>query len=492
MSVRSSVAALRSRYRDDYLHSDYVEQTATSLFTATQQYHRVTPCFLPLLQAGALLHDIGRLDDPQNSNLRGRDIVLQEGIRGFTDEETALIASIISFHRRKVTPESDPAWCSLSESLRDAALRLAAIVRIAYALDCVRDQSVKLVDIRGTHSPRVSIRGDRFLDRCLKRVDKRTDVWKSVTGIPFRFGTAKKSPRMQWPQVRGNQTLAESAPRVLNMYLCGVISQARSVGGLNAVDPRHDMRVSLRRFRAALRSYRRMWRPGYLDELTAELKWFGELLGAVRDADVSLEWIDEVKLSCPVRFRGEFDVLRGQTERRRRDSLRRLIPALRDERFPGMLQNAARCIRDIETDSTHLTAQADRQLSRRISRTMSRHIERLAAGGCGIEEHNAEELHALRIETRRMRYAVEAWYSALGPGRKALQRNLLAVQDTLGDIHDADVRMHETFTDMSEDLGVWLRSAIGEERHAAWSAFQDAWPELLRCFTASHFKRVIS
>ena len=58
---------------------------------------------------------------------------------------------------------------------------------------------------------------------------------------------------------------------------------------LGEAEPLHQMRVATRRLRSDLRTFRSLLDPAWTDETRAELKWLGELLGAVRDADVLAE-----------------------------------------------------------------------------------------------------------------------------------------------------------------------------------------------------------
>jgi CHAD domain-containing protein len=50
-----------------------------------------------------------------------------------------------------------------------------------------------------------------------------------------------------------------------------------------------------------------------------------------------------------------------------------------------------------------------------------------------------ERLHALRIACKRLRYALEFFREVLGPNTKALIKEIVAMQDHLGDLQDAVV-----------------------------------------------------
>jgi CHAD domain-containing protein len=50
-----------------------------------------------------------------------------------------------------------------------------------------------------------------------------------------------------------------------------------------------------------------------------------------------------------------------------------------------------------------------------------------------------ERLHALRISCKRLRYTLEYFLEVLGPGTKDLIKEIVTVQDHLGDLQDAVV-----------------------------------------------------
>ena len=56
-----------------------------------------------------------------------------------------------------------------------------------------------------------------------------------------------------------------------------------------------------------------------------------------------------------------------------------------------------------------------------------------------IEGAPIEILHALRIDCKRLRYSLEFFREVLGPEAEDMIKEVVAIQDHLGDLHDADV-----------------------------------------------------
>src|SRR6185436_147849 len=65
-----------------------------------------------------------------------------------------------------------------------------------------------------------------------------------------------------------------------------------------SADAVHDMRVAIRRLRAAISTMHAVL-PAEFQRLRGELRWFGRVLGEVRDLDVHIEALHEAQSSAP-------------------------------------------------------------------------------------------------------------------------------------------------------------------------------------------------
>jgi len=204
----------------------------------------------------------------------------------------------------------------------------------------------------------------------------------------------------------------------------------------------------------------------------------------VRDRDVAIEWLDGALEECSEAVRADLAGIKAGVVRERRVELKKLIAGHAEPRFRDLVEHAAPWAGGKEGGRLAVSRDlpqraAKRTLGDMAYRVLRKRARRIAAFRSRVNERDSEVLHALRIESRRMRYAVEAWFDALGPGRKRLGRNLKAVQDALGDVHDADVRL-EAWPELSEKpVLAWLHQRSANDRAAAWRRFQQSWPELL-------------
>jgi CHAD domain-containing protein len=185
----------------------------------------------------------------------------------------------------------------------------------------------------------------------------------------------------------------------------------------------HDMRVAVRRARALLRAGGAL-HASDVAALLAELRWLGTVLGTVRDLDVLLE-----------RLRAEAEQLDVEDARAARRLLRAigrersraravLVKTLAGQRYLTVLDRLEETIDGLvpsESDSTlaDLAARELRKLSKRAR----------AAG----DDPGDEQLHAVRKQAKRARYAYEL------AGAPQVVKRAKTLQDVLGRHQDAVV-----------------------------------------------------
>jgi CHAD domain-containing protein len=188
----------------------------------------------------------------------------------------------------------------------------------------------------------------------------------------------------------------------------------------------HKFRVATRRSRALIRATRPLL-GDRLAPLAQELGWLAGLLGPVRDLDVLLEHlVPEVDRLGPDAEGGAaiLAALAEEREARRGE----LLAGLQSERYLRLLDSFAAEIQALPRFRGRLTTLAADELKR--LRKAARETPAAPSD---------EQLHALRIRTKRARYAAEL--AALADGKKFARYvdALTAVQDAVGEHQDAVV-----------------------------------------------------
>ena len=228
----------------------------------------------------------------------------------------------------------------------------------------------------------------------------------------------------------------------------------------------HDMRVAVRRSRALLRAGGPLIASD-TDELASELRWLGEVLGAVRDLDVLLE-----RLRAEAVELGGDDAQAGsrllRTLARQRTRARtKLLRALDSNRYLQLLDRF-----DAELDALQPTGDEVP-----LETLAGREAKQLRKAVGALPEHpRDEELHDLRKLGKRARYASEL------SGNSEFAQRAKQFQDVLGEHQDSTIAVARLRA-LSEGAPPAQAVAAGrliERERARQAAARAAWPSAWR------------
>lgn len=174
---RCTVNALANRFANHNSHGRHVAKLALMLFDATSIALQLPESARELLKYAALLHDIGHAIDHDRHNRHSYYLVKNADLLGFEPVEIEMMALSLRAHRKQSAQLDSIEWQALSASKRRVARAMAAILRVADALDRSHRGVVKTVAI--SYSPgRAQIEigsgrenADLELWTCQKRVD---------------------------------------------------------------------------------------------------------------------------------------------------------------------------------------------------------------------------------------------------------------------------------------------------------------------------------
>lgn len=120
-------------------HALQVCRLSLELFDQLVDLHRLGRSERRLLEAAALLHDIGQSIDFPLHHKHARDLILRAKLPGFDPEERAVIACVARYHRKGHPQPGHKVYRDLPSDAQRVAASLAALIRIADGLD--RSQS---------------------------------------------------------------------------------------------------------------------------------------------------------------------------------------------------------------------------------------------------------------------------------------------------------------------------------------------------------------
>jgi CHAD domain-containing protein len=289
----------------------------------------------------------------------------------------------------------------------------------------------------------------------------------------------------------GALPLAVAGARVLLEQLTRL--EAHERGARAGTDPEdvHRMRVATRRLRAALRVFRAALGaaggpPLDLERATAELRALAAALGRVRDLDVFAAALRAHARAAPPADRPALRALAADLKREKAGAQAELRAFLDGEAIGYLRGGFHDALRAVAAAGPGRKREAVRRTAPRL---IGRALRRLYAGAEDLVAPGADELHARRILAKRARYAGEFFAPAFGERLTDAIARLTEVQDTLGEIHDADVATGvllgriETVADDAERApeAAPLARLIGRilaARDARLGAFRTQWAAL--------------
>lgn len=131
----ASCRALGQKFGYEAEHAETVRSLSRQLFDQTAALHGLDQRARVLLEAAALLHDIGVVVQNSGHHKHSHYLIRNSEIVGLTEEERELVA-LVARHHRRAPPGRDLAdIAALKRRERSLVERLAALLRVADALD---------------------------------------------------------------------------------------------------------------------------------------------------------------------------------------------------------------------------------------------------------------------------------------------------------------------------------------------------------------------
>src|SRR5579884_3381417 len=127
---------------EDWPHARQVMRLSTLLFEATQPLHELDERALHLLKRAAFLHNTGMMIESRRHHKHSFRLIKDAALPDVSSEERYEIACIARYHRRAMPSLSHEEFAALKRPARKRVAALAALLRIADALDYSHDGRV--------------------------------------------------------------------------------------------------------------------------------------------------------------------------------------------------------------------------------------------------------------------------------------------------------------------------------------------------------------
>jgi inorganic triphosphatase YgiF len=210
----------------------------------------------------------------------------------------------------------------------------------------------------------------------------------------------------------------------------------------------HQMRVGLRRLRAAMSLFSAILDHSQTNAIKAELKWLAGELGPARELEVLVQRVIAPIKRQRRRWRG-MPQLSQEIAERRQAALARAQHAVRSSRFRTLALDVAAWLEVghwRNPKDNRIRDRGDLPIAFYAAEQLTRHWRKVRKKGKALAQLDARSRHKLRIRAKKLRYATE-FFSSLFATKRATKRrkqfllSLERLQDGLGDLND--IAVHE-------------------------------------------------
>ncbi|PYP15546.1 MAG: Ppx/GppA family phosphatase [Gemmatimonadetes bacterium] len=188
-----SARAFARQCRSNERHCEQVARLAIQLFDGLAQRFNLPAAARELLEAAALLHDIGYVINHAKHHKHAYHLILNGDLQGYTPRELEIVACVARYHRKAFPSKRHSAYARLESTDRRLVRELAGILRVADGLDRTHTQRITAVTC-ATH------RG--FVELTLQaKTDPRVEIWEAERKAGLFVRAFGLEPRFAW--VRG-------------------------------------------------------------------------------------------------------------------------------------------------------------------------------------------------------------------------------------------------------------------------------------------------
>ena len=185
------VHAVGRRFGYEEAHAHQVARLAERIFdylirsgaTDLTRHHR------SLLSAAALLHDVGYHIAHESHHKHSLYLIKNSELTGFSEAERDVIANVARYHRGSDPRERHEYFGVLNETDRNTVIQLAAVLRIADALDRRHDSRVN--DVRCVRNGRVvhiELQSTANCEREIFAAEQKRELFEQVFHCRLSFG----------------------------------------------------------------------------------------------------------------------------------------------------------------------------------------------------------------------------------------------------------------------------------------------------------------
>jgi len=189
--VLQSARAIGERFHYDAAHSQHVADLAVRLFDALAPEHRLSARHRLLLRVAALLHEVGNFVSSRAHHKHSYYLIANSEVFGLRRHELAIVAHVARYHRRSAPKPTHLDYMGLPREARIVVNKLAAILRIADALEKTHTQHIREIDVEPLEGELlIHVRHVADLDLERRALALKGGMFEDVYGLRVRLEEA--------------------------------------------------------------------------------------------------------------------------------------------------------------------------------------------------------------------------------------------------------------------------------------------------------------
>ncbi len=185
--VANSAITLGRKYFFDEQHALCVRDLSLRIFDLLKDEHGLGLRERMLLEVSAILHDIGMYIAATSHHKHGKYIIEASDIFGLRKSDKDIVSNVVRYHRKAPPKRTHVEYMSLTRIGRTIVSKLAAILRIADALDRSHQQKVKDLSIEKSDDMYIIWTSDDVGDLSIERhgLKDKGNLFSAVFGSPI-------------------------------------------------------------------------------------------------------------------------------------------------------------------------------------------------------------------------------------------------------------------------------------------------------------------
>ena len=249
---------------------------------------------------------------------------------------------------------------------------------------------------------------------------------------------------------------ADEAAKIILRFLCGVMRHNEDgIREDSDVEYLHDYRVAVRRTRSALGQIRIVFPAETTLRYKEDFALVGRWTNDLRDMDVYLSAEKSYRAMLPGALQDDIDPLFELLRQKRSEAHKKVVEGLDSDSYAALISEWEAFLSESPVDDPTAPNAVLPIVDLARARIYKRYRRVVRTGRRLLEGATDDELHALRVECKKLRYLME-FFASLFPRKKIkyLIKQLKRLQRNLGNFNDYRIQQAYLFGIAND----WLRN----------------------------------